>query len=321
MKRWIVGLASALIVTQAAFAAEYRWLNSWDRNHYAVPNITEPYIKAVEAASKGAIKFTVSGPETVPPFEQLQPVAAGAFQFLMTHGSYHFGTSPLLTAIEAIGGTPAERYASGLIEWVDQQYQKLGVKLIALPMTPDGCYHIILRQPLSAAGDLQGRKIRATPSYGGVLKQLGASSVLLPPAEIYQALEKGIVDGAGWPVLGTVNYRWHEVAKHMLRPGFGFGTNPILVNLTTWNKFSDAEKKILIDEGKKLEQSWLKDGIRLTIEEEKALAEKGMQTIKLPDAQYKKLQQSWNDSIWEVTAQKAKKEVEELRAMAKAKGL
>lgn len=320
MKRLILPML-LLPLAQAAVAAEYRWLNGWDRNHYAVPNITEPYIKAVEKASNGRIKFSVHGPETVPPFEQLQPVASGAFQFLMTHGSYHFGTTPLLTAIEAIGGTPAQRYASGLIEWVDQQYQKIGLKLIALPMTPDGCYHIILRQPLTANGDLQGRKIRATPSYGGVLKQLGASSVLLPPAEIYTALEKGVVDGAGWPVLGTVNYRWHEVAKHMLRPGFGFGTNPILVHLPTWNKFPEADKKIMLDEARKLEQSWLKDGIRLTAEEEKALAEKGMQTIRLSDAQYKKLQQAWTDSIWEVAAQKAKKEVEELRAMAKARGL
>ncbi len=31
---------------------------------------------------------------------------------------------------------------------------------------------------------------RATPTYAGVLKMLGASSVILPPAEIYTALEK-----------------------------------------------------------------------------------------------------------------------------------
>ena len=61
----VVGLASGV-----AGSAEYRWLNSWDKT---IPHITlliEPYQKAVEAASKGSIKFIVSGPETVPAFEQ-----------------------------------------------------------------------------------------------------------------------------------------------------------------------------------------------------------------------------------------------------------
>ncbi len=93
--RWIAAAALALSGSVAQ-AAEYRWLNSWDRTLPQIPMFVEPYLKAVEAASKGSIKFRVSGPEAVPPFEQLQPVASGAFHFLFTHGAYHFGTSPLL---------------------------------------------------------------------------------------------------------------------------------------------------------------------------------------------------------------------------------
>ena len=80
MKRMLV-LGLLLAATQAP-AAEFRWLNSWDRNSPQVPLLAEPYIKAVEAATQGRVKFVASGPETVPAFEQLQPVASGAFQFL-----------------------------------------------------------------------------------------------------------------------------------------------------------------------------------------------------------------------------------------------
>ncbi len=324
MKKWIgsIALAAAAFGALAPVqAADYRWLSGWDDNYPATPYIVAPFIKAIEAASKGSIKIQRSGPETVPAFEQLQPVATAAFQFLFTHGAYHFGTTPMLAAIEAIGGTPESRRASGIFELVDKHYQKLGLKLVSIPMGPDGGYALILRQPPTPAGDLQGRKIRGTPSYLGVFRMLGASPVQLPPGEIYTSLDKGVVDGAAWPVLGPLNYRWYEVAKYMLRPGFGFTTQPLLMNLAAWNKLSDAEKKILLDEGRKMEDLWPVEAAKLFQSEEKALIEKGMTVVQMGDAQKAKLKDAWSEALWDMSLPKAKKDVEELRAFAKSKGL
>jgi hypothetical protein len=58
----------------------------------------------VETASKGDMKFIISGPETVPTFEQLQPVRSGVFQLLLPHGAYHIGQTPYLLAVEARWG-------------------------------------------------------------------------------------------------------------------------------------------------------------------------------------------------------------------------
>ena len=60
---------------------------------------------------------------------------------------------------------------------------------------------------------------------------LGASPVNLPPAEIYPSLEKGVVDGAAWPVIGPLGYRWYEVAKNIMRPSFGVVVHSVFVNL------------------------------------------------------------------------------------------
>ncbi len=324
MKKWLGTIAVTIVFYGAISpvnAADYRWLSGWDDNYPAMPYIVTPYIKAVEAASKGSIKIQRSGPETVPAFEQLQPVASGAFHFLFTHGAYHFGTTPMLTAIEAIGGTPASRRASGIFELIDKHYQKLGLKLVSIPMGPDGGYAILLRQPPGPNGDLQGRKIRGTPSYHGVFRMLGASPVQLPPGEIYTSLDKGVVDGAAWPVLGPLNYRWYEVAKYMLRPGFGFTTQPLLMNLAAWNKLSDADKKILLDEGRKMEDLWPVEAAKLFVAEEKALIEKGMTIVQMGEAQKAKLKDAWSEALWEMSLSKAKKDVEELRAFAKGKGL
>jgi TRAP-type transport system periplasmic protein len=317
----VLAIGGFAIATGKASAAEYRWLNSWDKTIPHISLLIEPYQKAVEAASKGTIKFIVSGPETVPAFEQLQPVAAGAFQFLNTHGAYHFGTSPLLAVIEAIGGTPEQRRASGIFDQVDIYYQKLGLKIIAMPMGPDGGYQIILRQPLTANGDLAGRKIRGNATYANVIKMLGASTVTMPPVEIYTALDKGVIDGFAFTTNGIIGTRFYEVSKYLLRPAFGFGTLPILMNLATWNKLPEPDKKVLLDEGKKASEKWMQDATKLIADEEKELLAKGLTIIQMNDASKAKLKQAWSEGLWEIAGQKAKKEVDELRALAKSKGL
>ena len=308
-------------ISPLGYAADFRWLNSFDRIQPQIPEFVEPFQKGVEAASKGSIKFIISGPETVPAFEQLQPAASGAFQFLFTHGAYHFGTMPILAALEALGGTPEQRKASGVIDVVDAIYNKLGLKLISLAQTPEGGYQIILRKPPTPAGDLEGFKIRGNPTYQPVLKMLGAAMVSLPPSEVYTALDKGVVDGFAYTGFGVVAARLNEPAKYVLRPGFGFASNPILVNLNTWNRFSAAEKKILYDEAAKAEVQWLKASAQLIAQEEKDLISKGLQVVQMGDAQKAKLKRVWSEGLWELAAQKHKKEVDEVRALARARGL
>lgn len=303
-------------------AAEYRWLSSFDRTQaQSVPYFSEPFMKAVETASRGSIKFVVSGPETVPLFEQLQPAVSGAFQFLYTHGAFHFGTTPLLAAAEAVGGTPAERKASGIFEYIDKQYQKLGLKLISTPVTVDNGYQIVLRKPPTPGGDLQGHKIRGNPTYLPVIRMLGATMVTLSPSEVYAALDKGVVDGFAYLNYGVAESKLYEPAKFLLRPGFGVNITAVLVHLGTWNKLGAAERTILLEEAARAEASWYQQSARLIADDERTLLAKGLAVTQMGEAQKAKLKRTWSDGMWELAGQKHKKEVDELRALARAKGI
>jgi hypothetical protein len=70
----------AVAISAATPAAEYRMLAGWDRSFQGIPHVVEPFIRNVEAASKGNIKIVLSGPEAVPPFEQLQACPTGESQ-------------------------------------------------------------------------------------------------------------------------------------------------------------------------------------------------------------------------------------------------
>jgi TRAP-type C4-dicarboxylate transport system substrate-binding protein len=318
-----VAIACALAGwTSAASAAEFRVLSSWDATYPARGAVLERFLKGLETASKGDMKFTISGPETIPPFEQLQPTGAGAFQILFTHGAYHFGTTPYLVAIEGLGGDLKKWRETGVADLVDKHYQRFGLKLISLPQTPEGGgYHIMLRAPVGPSGDLQGRKIRGTQSYSGVFNMLGVSPVVLPPNEIYQSLEKGIVDGAAWPVLGALGYRWYEVAKHLLRPSFGTTVQPIFMNLAAYNRLTDAQKKLIAEESRKIEDFWYTEAPRLAAEEEKELIAKGAQVTDMGAAQKAKLASAWAQGVFDLAMPKLPKEIGELRDFSKSKGL
>lgn len=319
--RWCASAVLALAVfTVPAVAAEYRMLTSWDKSNPAVPVLAEPFAKNVEKASNGRIKLVLNGPETVPPFEQLQPVVAGAFQVLFTHGIYHYGTTGIAVGLDALTGTLEERRASGIFELLDKYYQKLGLKLIAAPISAKDGYGLVLKTPVGADGELKGRKIRGTPSYHALIRALGGAPVVLPGGEVYSALEKGVVDGAAWPVVGLVGMRWYEVAKYLTQPSYGVNHYLFLANLNTWNSLSDADKKILLDEGRKLEEAWYKEYDKMAAAEIKELLAKGMTVTKL-SASRDRLNELWAEGQWALAEKKSPAEAKALRALAKSKGI
>jgi TRAP-type C4-dicarboxylate transport system substrate-binding protein len=318
----VAAFLALLMLPAAAFGAEFRVLSSWDQSYPVRPKMLEVYLKNVETASNGDMKFIISGPETVPPFEQLQPVGSGVFQILFTHGAYHIGQTPYLLAVEALGGDLKKWRDAGVRELIDKHYQKFGLKLVALGQTPEqSALQIILRQPVGPSGDLKGRKLRGTQTFAGVFAALGASPVVLPASEIYSSLEKGVVDGAGWPVLGVLDYRWYEVAKYIARPTFGMLTYPIFFNLNAWNKLTDPQRKILLDEGRKIEDLFYVEWTKLADEEAAKLMQNGAQITNIGGDRKDQLNKALVDTLFQLGMQYNPKDIGELREFAKTKGL
>ena len=312
---------AASVLAAPAFGQEFRLLSSWDKNYAYNPHMLDPFIKGVEEGSKGRIKFVVNGPETVPPFEQMEPVSSGVFQFLFTHGSYHFGTTPAMTIVEALNGDLAAVRSSGLYDMLDKHYQKYQLKLVMLPVSPPGAYNIILRNPLGPQGDLTGRKIRGISTYGGVIKMLNGAMTVLPVGDVYTGMEKGLIDGTAWPIIGALDYRWNEVAKSILRPGFGINYEPLFMNLAAWNQLSKQDQQLMSSVARRVEDGWTKNAADVWKKEEAALRAKGMSVTEMGAAQKQKLQAAWSDGLLEVGASKDPKFTADLRKFGTEKGL
>jgi TRAP-type mannitol/chloroaromatic compound transport system substrate-binding protein len=77
------------------------------------------------------------------------------------------------------------------------------------------------RRKINTIGDLKGLKIRIPNLGGKVYARAGATAVLTPAAEIYAALERGVIDAAEW--VGPhddMKLGLHKTARYYYYPGW-----------------------------------------------------------------------------------------------------
>ncbi|MDS1135401.1 TRAP transporter substrate-binding protein DctP [Nitratireductor indicus] len=271
----LAAVAMALAAAVPARAETLTMLSSWDESYNAVPVFAQEFAKRLTEKSGGELSVEMRGPETVPPFEQLQPVSAGLFNMLFTHGAYHLGETTMAFGMDAVKDDPQARRESGIYDLIDAHYQQRNLKLIGVFSAASG-YHILLKNPIAEDGALKGRKIRASGTYHDLVNELGGSVVTLPASEIYSALERGVVDGAAWPVFGAMDYKWYEVAGYMTRPTFGITNLSLFMNLDTWNGLSAEQQVMVTDIAKELEIEGRKHFEGLWAKEDKAMQDAGL---------------------------------------------
>ena len=325
------GIASAAVVASAVWvmsaapvAAEssLKVLRSWPTTLEAV-RILDQYQKSVEAASGGELKWTQVGPEVVPPLEQLNPVSAGVFDMLFSHGAYHAGSNGLLMGVDALKLDPAQLRESGVFDFISKNYEKRhGLKLLALTATGTNGYHMVLKSPPDPETGIKGRKIRGTVTYHPLIKNLGGSPVVLTLGQLYTALEKGVVDGYCWPLYGLRTFKFYEAgAKYVMRPSLGVSKSLTLVNVRSFQKLPKKLQDILVEEGKKVEYwsiKWFDDYIA---EEEAELKGKGVTYIDYPEKFRPHVRTWFNEGVLELVKKYSKADGEKFVELARSKNM
>jgi TRAP-type C4-dicarboxylate transport system substrate-binding protein len=91
--------------------------------------------------------------------------------------------------------------------------------LLGVPLSGVG-YVFQVRGKPSELSYFKNKKIRSIPLYDPILEALGAVPVTTSPAEAYTAMERGVVDGLGWPDIGLLDFKFYEQAKFIMAPTF-----------------------------------------------------------------------------------------------------
>ncbi len=265
----------ATLFASAGVAQDMKMLTAWGGNHSGTANMAYGYISLVEELSGGSVTVAPSGPEVVPAGQQLQPLTAGVFDLIYTHGLYHTGTTGIGAAIDAVDGDIEKRRTTGIWDWIDTHYQETqNLKVLSIPTANTG-FRFFLKEPMDADTKLDGMKIRALPSYNKIVGSLGATAVVIPFGELYSSVEKGVVDGLVWPSVGAVGFKFHEVAPYLAETAFGSFSYLIMMNLDKWNALDADTQSVMLDAGHKLEQNMVGAFNDLLVEENAAMVADG----------------------------------------------
>ena len=92
-------------------------------------------------------------------------------------------------------------------------------------------------------------RLRTTPNYTPLFTALGVSLVTTAPGEVLTALERGVVDGYGWPAIGMFDLGWGAHTKYRVDPGFYNVIVNVVVNQTKWNSLREDQRAFLEQDG------------------------------------------------------------------------
>lgn len=254
-----VALATGILVSAAAAAADTVTL----KIAHFLPSVAqvqrqvlEPWCDDLGRESGGRIRCQFY------PALQLGGTAAqlvdlvrnGVADIVWTAPGYSAGRFPKTEVLELPGMLPVGGVAGGRAIWTFYQAhlqdEYAAYKVLALHGDGGMTIHTANRQVAKAA-DFAGLKLRApNRTIASTLTALGATPVAMPPAQMTEAISKGVVDGASavWEVIGPT--KLDEVTRFHMEtapdePVLGATVLALLMNKKSFDAIPADLKAIL----------------------------------------------------------------------------
>ena len=229
-------------------------------NHLVPPkhlrniHVLEPWSKMIEERTKGKVKIKHFYSNTLAPVaESFDATAAGVCD--MTE-AYTFGNPGrfLLTeflALPQMGFPTAESCAKALWHiyktFPEVQAEYKGVKVLWLHTTPNMKMNT-KKKPVKTLEDLKGMKIGVSGALGvKVGKALGLSPVTIPTPDLYEAGDKGVIDGFVRPAELLISRKLGEVTKYVTDVDLGHDLFFIIMNQKKWDSLPPDVQKVFND--------------------------------------------------------------------------
>ena len=298
-------LSLALLGTLSAQAQEVtlRLVSAFPENVIYVQRLL-PWINKVNAEGKGTLQINfIGGPKAIPTFEVGNAVKTGVLDMALSTGAFYTNVMPEADFLKLTQVSIAEQRKNGAFEAINKVWNDKGNMQYLARMVENQPFHIYTNKKIDKP-DLTGQKIRITPVYRDFFQSLGASVVTTPPGEVYTALERGVVDGYGWPIGGIFDLNWQEKTKFRVDPGFYDAEVSLIMNLPAYRRLTDAQRNYLQKQLLALESEnsfWTKFAADETARQAKA----GIQTISFDAANTKSFRDKAYDVGWEAAAKQS----------------
>jgi TRAP-type C4-dicarboxylate transport system substrate-binding protein len=244
----ISGLIAAALVAASAAAAQEVTLSalSFLPNESAFGKPFVDWAAEVNKEGAGVVKIDVRPAGSIPVFEMGNALKTGVLHFGSTAPTFYQNLLPIGDALKLRTLPPEEIRKNGGWAFINQLHNEKANMWYLTTWGDNVPFHIYTREKKIEAADFSGLRIRVTPVYRALVQSLGGSIVVIPPPELQAALERGVVDGYGWPLWDLKGLGVERFTKYRIDPGFYHTTQCFVMNLDKWRALPKAAQDLLM---------------------------------------------------------------------------
>lgn len=216
--------------------------------------MAEEIAKDITEATGGRLQIEMHPADSiVAPYDLLNAVDNGTLDAIHSWEGYWVGQSQAAGFFASMPlGMDEQQYMTWVLEgegrelW-EETFADFNVKVLpAGAYTPEIFYHSNV--PIRNLEDLEGLRVRGSSFWAEIQSRAGANVIDVPGGEVYQALERGMVDAAEY---GIPSDNWdlgfHEVTDYLILPGAHQPTSTFsfMVNKDRWDELPEDIKAIV----------------------------------------------------------------------------
>ncbi|WP_200411098.1 TRAP transporter substrate-binding protein [Virgibacillus salexigens] len=221
---------------------------------------------------------------------------------LSVHG-YSPGRFPLVSVMELPFLAESAAHGSEIIANLYEEFPSIQAEhddTIPLYLfTAEPAQLIMKDHQIESPDDLKGLRVRSpSPLANDILEALGAVPISMPMGDVYESLERGVIDGAMVPLEALYNYNLHEIASYITIGNFSATPFFTVMNKDTYQRFTDSEKE-LINESTDINTA-IKSGRVFDVDGQKGrklAVENGAKVIELSEQQLVPWRQALNSLV------------------------
>jgi len=220
--------------------------------------LAEAWCQEVEKRTGGKVKVEYYPGQTLTKATQVYDgVVQGLSDIGFSLFGYTRGRFPVMEVVDLPLGYPDGMAATKLINDVYDKFKPKeldNVQVMYLHAHGPGLLHTLTKQ-VKTLGDLKGLKIRSHGFSAKTVAALGGTPVAMPMPETYQSLQKGVVDGAMYPMESNKGWKLGEVVKYgTLHYSMAYTSGFFVVmNKDKWMSLPDDVKKTIAQ----INQEWI----------------------------------------------------------------
>jgi TRAP-type mannitol/chloroaromatic compound transport system substrate-binding protein len=312
----VMAAVAATVAVQAAHAQErVRW-KMQSAFGSTLPHLGTAGVRLEEMVDRLSggnfeLKFYEPG-ALVPALECFDAASKGSVDSCWTTAGYHTGKIPSLAFFTAVPFGPGFGeyhawllYGGGkdLENEIYAKYNLYSLDCNTIGPETSGWF----KEKVGSLDDLKGLKMRFFGLGAQVMQKLGVSTQLLAGADIYPALERGVIDATEFSMPDMdINLGFYQVAKFNYYPGWHQQTsvNELLMNKEKWDALDDQNQAILQAAcGWNIYVNYAETEAKNPIAMNKMLSEYGVTNVRWTDEELATFEKAWNEVIQEQSAQ------------------